>query len=250
MSKPKKKKIDETKPENEATQDEEGNFAQFVTSAMRAPRQGIYEHLLSQFMAQAVLVTDPLKRIKLVCEAALMVPERDRENLAIDYEKIEVLYAIANSLLNQAVRSDQLARDAVVSIPWGFIPNEENFKKYVAPWYNVHLIEYWAPLLKHCVKLRYDSYGFPHVVSISEEPAWFFFYDVSICLTITAYNRLKNAFAAWAIPTVQAYLAELTQIVSPSLYAEILGLTTRGKKASYAEKVKEATPPPEATVEG
>jgi len=218
-------------------QDKEDDFNKFVSSAIRAPRAGAYEHLLSQFLASAVVVTDPLKRVKIVCEAALMIPESQR-NLDISYEKIEVLNIVANALLNKTTMKLPDG-SAYVSIPWGFKLVEENFQKFVKPW-DKHNLTYYPVLLKKQAEIEWDYRGIPTVKKIFYDPYWRWFFEASGCLTVAGYNNLKNSFAAWAIPQVQLYLAELTRVVSPGLYGQILGLYTRRGKQSYAQKVKEA----------
>jgi len=249
-------------------------FLEFVSSAIRAPRAGAYEHLLSQFLAQAVICTDPLKRVKVVCEAALMIPESERKSLAIDYETVQVLNHLANAFLNRSTH--KIEEVEVVSIPWGFPLTEKNFEKFIKPWLKCKfpfypfllrnhtetwkvwtcrkcktvLAEKQLPVLKEpkipskcpgCgTKLTnwwdWDSY---EELRVKENPLWSFFFDASNCLSLEGYNTLKNAFAAWAIPKVQLYLAELTRVVSPGLYREILGLYTKRTRKGYAEKVKE-----------
>jgi DNA-directed RNA polymerase subunit RPC12/RpoP len=76
---------------------------------------------------------------------------------------------------------------------------------------------------------------------LNEEPYWSFFFEMSTNLTPQGYDILRNNFIAWAIPQAQLILAELTRMVDPNLYAEMLGLYSRRGKPSLTEKVKEAT---------
>lgn len=237
LSKPKKK----TKQEQaEQKPNEDKEFQEFVSTAMRAPRTGPYEQLLSQFLCAAVVVTDPLKRIKTVCEAALMVPDEERKDIAIDYEKVEVLNNVANPLLNFTVRNFLEAE--VRSIPWGFALTEENFKKFIEPWLCILPI-YYPHLLRQHVVLGKATYPWqlPPIVKIIFEPHWSHFFDSSSCLSVDGYGSLKSSFIAWAISDIQHYLAELTSVVSPSTYNEILGLyntTPKKGRKSYSEKIK------------
>lgn len=192
---------------------------------------------MSQFLAQSIICTDPLKRVKVVCEAALMVNEKERSNLAIDYGQIEILNAIANAFLNVAVRRYDGGVDLFV-IPWGFLPVEENYQKYVKPWFNCAPV-FWSLFLSKHAEFGRDSYNRPYVKKIITDPLWSFFFDASNCLSADGYNNLKNSFSAWAIPIVQQYLAELTRVVSPSVYGEVLGFYSKSRKKDYGEKVKE-----------
>jgi len=255
--------------------DEEAEFEAFVSSAIRKPKEGIYEHLLSQFLASAVVVTDPLKRVKILSEAALMVPEVQRKGLGIDYELVEVLNSVANALLVPVVKKLHNGIE-YVSIPWGFEKNEENFRKYIEPWLNCNF-SYWPQLLRdhietwtvwfcyECdselfrtktlrrklkVKLpkkcpecgakieHYTDYYSRQIDVIVDDPFWSFFFEASGCLTVNGYRDLRNAFARWAIPKVQLFMAELSRVVRPELYSDILAIYTK-KKGSFREKVKE-----------
>jgi hypothetical protein len=248
----KKKEPEEGSEESQGGEDEETDLQKFVANAVRAPRGGIYEHLLSQFMAQAVIVTDPLKRIKIVCEAALMIPEKDRENLAIDYDRLRGFNLVANALLHYTVRQEFYGKlpFQVISISWGFAMDEDNYRKLILPWIQYPVMHY--PFLirdKKHVEIGYDSYSLPIVKKCSCEPLWSYVFAASTCLAMEGYDSLRNSFAAWAIPQVQLYLTELTEIVNPTLYAEILGLTARGRKG-YSEKVKETAEKMEEPTEG
>jgi phage FluMu protein Com len=276
------------KKQEEIEKGNEKDFIDFVSSAIRAPRQGAYEHILSQFLAQAVICTDPLKRIKVVTEAALMIPGSERKNLAIDYGKVEIFRSITTALLNRVTRySGDPDKNPIemVSCSWGFLESEENFDKFISPWFNYQL--YYLPefivdhkeqtdrmayccrrcgqflaeekisnspkLPRRCprcnasVRSSLSSFERPLKIRrqrIVENPFWSFFFEASHCLELEGYNAMVNNFADWAIPQVQLFLAELTRVVSPSLYSEILGLYTGPRRKSYAEKVKEVAEVP------
>jgi hypothetical protein len=237
MSKTKSKKKEKDEPREQQNEEKsQDDFAEFVSKAIREPRGGAYEQLLSQFLAQAVICTDPLKRVKVVCEAALMIPEPERADLAIDYETVEILNMVTNAFLNSATN-----RDGAVSISWGFHETEENGVKFVQPWQTTKIWYYPHLLRTHVVFEHYSGYGMPKIKRIVTEPFWDWFFDATHCLSTDGYNTLRNSFVAWAIPQIQLYLSELTHVVSPSLYSEVLGLYTRPKKRSYAEKVKEVS---------
>ena len=240
------------KEQSESEQDieeetEEVSDMEFIQSVIRAPRQGTYEQFLCQLLAQSVICTDPLKRIKIVCETAETVKEDEKEKLKIDYEKIKVLNVVANVFLNPSVHHNSYCSDSIVSLSWGFFPSEENFKKYIIPWYNQCNMCFWPLLLQRHVKIGYDSFRRPFVKEIIWNPEWSFFFDASDCLCPIGFNKLKNAFVAWASPQAQQYLAELTGAVDQNTYREILGLYTKPGRKGYAEKVKEVAKVPETS---
>ena len=277
MSKKPKKKDSGQESESEEQED-----AEFLLSATRAPRQGAYEHFLTQSLAQTIFMTDDLKRIKAITVSALMVQESERENVGVDYQLVRVLNQVASALLNPTLNKKPEFNMELVSVPWGFSESEENYKTFILPWYNCKPF-FWPIMLRkhgetwrtwHCLhctaevlKAKFplsDTLRFPHrcpkchslVVNpynsaivnlttsdqtiLNEEPYWSFFFEVSINLTPQGYDLLRNNFVAWAIPQAQLILAELTRMVDPNLYAEMLGLYSRRGRQGYAEKVKEA----------
>ena len=273
-----KENEEEQEKNREEPDREEAQFKQFFSTAIRAPKAGSFEHFLTQSLAQTILMTDVLKQTKKVTESALMIFETERENLAIDYQKVNVLNLVANALLNPSVGKFPENME-VVSIPWGFPQTEENYKTFILPWYNCKPF-FWPRLLRkhaetwrtwrclHCTgevlkaKLPFpDTLRAPRVcpkcgkhltfnaeyVTVSDltevikEPSWSFFFEMSTYLTPQGYDLLRNNFVAWAISQAQLILAELTRMVDPNLYAEMLGLYSRRGKQSLSEKIKEAT---------
>lgn len=282
MSKKPKKKDSGQESESEDQED-----AEFLLSATRAPRQGAYEHFLTQSLAQTIFMTDDLKRIKAITVSALMVQESERENVGVDYQLVRVLNQVASALLNPSLSKKPDLNMEIVSVPWGFSESEENYKTFILPWYNCKPF-YWSIMLRkhgetwrtwHCSKctaevlkakfplsdiLRFprrcpkchnqvvNPYNgiayvtFSDQAEIAGEPCWSFFFEISLNLTPQGYDLLKSNFVAWAIPQAQLILSELTRMVDPNLYAEMLGLYGRRGKQSLSEKVKEATEGPKS----
>ena len=280
-----KENEEEQEKNREEPNKEEAQFKQFFSTAIRAPKAGSFEHFLTQSLAQTILMTDVLKRAKNVTESALMIFETERENLAIDYQKVNVLNLVANALLNPSVGKFPENME-VVSIPWGFPQTEENYKTFILPWYNCKPFFWQRFLIRHgetwrtwhCSKctaevLRAkfplpDTLRFPQrcpkchntivnpyngiayvttfdQTEINREPYWSFFFEMSTYLTPQGYDLLRNNFGAWATPQIQLFLAELSRMVDPSLYAEIVGLyTSKHGRKGYAEKVKEVSEVP------
>jgi hypothetical protein len=269
------------KDSGQESESEEQEDAEFLLSATRAPRQGAYEHFLTQSLAQTIFMTDDLKRIKAISVSALMVQEAEREKVAVDYELVRVLNQVASALLSPSLNKKPDFNMEIVSVPWGFPETEENYKTFILPWYNCKPF-YWSIMLRrhgetwrtwHCqkcttevLKAKFplsDTLRFPYrcpkchniivnpyngiayvttfdQTEINREPCWSFFFEISINLTPQGYDLLRSNFVAWAIPQTQLILAELTRMVDPNLYAEMLGLYSRRGKQGYAEKVKEA----------
>jgi hypothetical protein len=98
-----------------------------------------------------------------------------------------------------------------------------------------------------CHKETSNPYnGIPYTTTndqteVNKEPSWSFFFEMTTYLTPQGYDLLRNNFAVWATPQIQLFLAELTRMVDPSLYAEIVGLYTKHGRKGYTEKAKEVS---------
>lgn len=245
----KEDKKEEEPVEDEEKPEEELSDGEFISSVVRAQRQGTFEQFLCQLLAQSVICTDPLKRVKIVTEGAWTVEERESMELKIDYERVKVLNALANAFLNPSTqRYNEILE--VVSIPWGFDMKEENFEKFIRPWVQGYASYYPVFLSPRHVVLRkptYESGWQPTVVKIIYEPHWEWFFESSQCLSSQGFNTLRNSFIAWASPQAQRLLAELTNAVDPNTYRDILGLYTKSRRRDYAQKVKETAQPKAGT---
>jgi len=200
-----------SQPEPEAPEDP---LAEFASRAIRRPAPGAYELLLSQHLVAAV-GADPITKIRLICEAALMVPQVREE----EKDTAEILYAVATSLDQTRINVTLDARadlqpDWRGMIAWSFPPTKENFEKYIAPW-----------LGETMEGLYYKYRG----RDISEEadkaeragPHEYFFW-----LTDHAHNsaleRLRSRFAIWATPRAMKIATKLIEKIEPDTYKEIL----------------------------
>jgi hypothetical protein len=175
----------------------------------------------------------------------------------------------------------------VISIPWGFPQTEENFKKFILPWFSCGL-RYWSDFItKHvenwtiwecchcgqefgrrkipdldrpkipgkcpkCQSSQFSSYyHFPEYNKrtfrlIVNTSSWSYFFEVCQYLSPEGYDLLKSNFVGWASEPVQELLGELTKMVDPNLYDQILGLYEKRGKKGYAEKLKETAEVPAA----
>jgi hypothetical protein len=225
-------------------------------------------------------MTDDLKRTKAMTVAALMVPEAEREKVVVEYKAVEVLNQVANALLTPSLTKMQGDIQVVAVpwgfpqseenyksfiLPWY---NCKPFfwpillRKHGETWRTWHCQNCTTEVLKAKFPLS-DTFRLPHRcpkchkelvnpyngilyvttgddTNITKEPYWSFFFEMTTCLTPIGYDLLRNNFVAWATPQVRLILAELTRMVDPNLYAEMLGLYSRRGKQGYAEKVKEA----------
>ncbi|MBS7635343.1 hypothetical protein KEJ34_07685 [Candidatus Bathyarchaeota archaeon] len=201
----------EVEETEEIIETEEREFEEFSARALRLRRKGAFENMLAQHLVLSV-GAEPLRKVRLICEAAFMVPEG---KLQIDKQQLEAVYKVVLSFLNS-----NMTKEGTISIAWGFPLTEESYEKYVAPWQksNVPLIisgDYKrAEVKSREEKFLYETY------SLDLYPASFYF--------------LKAEFLSWAIPIVMRVYEQLSRLVDPDLYREMLQ-AVRGMGAEEGE---------------
>lgn len=119
---------EETEKETE-TKKEDEKFAKFIQESVRGPKQGIFEHLLCQTLVAAV-GSEPLKKIRLTCEAALMV--QDLKAIGIDKDEVDLVLKVTSGFTNTAHYHFQNAFFCYMAFP--FESTKENYSKYIEPW--------------------------------------------------------------------------------------------------------------------
>ena len=238
--------------------------------ALRGPKtRGILEHSLCQHLAQAVY-SAPLRKIRFICEAAYLLSQEERQQLGINNEELDVIYRVCLSFLNvvanrAATVTKKRGRKFVTypcspytyyTIAWAFnvtLPPPEilnQYKRYVQPWIRNNYIRYakvsgyvqLLEALKEVIK-KYDSKIDELEKSKAEEKqlqqayemrnacvAQFFFVS-SQCTFPEDYYSLVGQFTAWALPKTQRIFAQLSSLVDPTLYTQMLGLYRRAEEA-------------------
>jgi len=80
--------------------------------------------LLCQHLIMSVN-TDPMNKVRLVCEAAWMV---EPDKITLDMNQVETIYTTALSFLNTNPKAEFIA------VAWGFTLTPENYERFVEPW--------------------------------------------------------------------------------------------------------------------
>ena len=222
--------------EIELKEGEGSQLAEFVSRAVRTPKQGIFEHLLCQHLASAVL-SNPLRKIRLICEAAMMVPQ---ELLDVDWELVKTIHAVALGFMESS-------KPHIFPIPGSYQPiiyyqlvfpfheDEENFNRFIKPWLRSLDIRCWTPASSS----RREEERQKNIPLWS----WFFWVVGDTMLTEASFNKLKAQFLRWALPKCQEIFRKLSELVNPSLYSEILATMTReiSEKKPAKPSVEEPT---------
>lgn len=187
-------------------QNENEALESFAQTALRRNKTGSYEQLLCQHLIKAV-AEQPTEKIRLICEAAYMVPGFESENLEVIFEVSTSFNATQYNVFKDSFMRDPSMRWPGV-IAWGFKQDEESYTKYIQPW-----IRTLGGLIPNTNKSEKS-------VDEMTNPEYFFW------VTRHAHNStleiLKSRFTIWAVPKAMQILEQLTAYVSPDTYAEML----------------------------
>lgn len=114
----------------------------FMSTAIRGPKDRTSEELLCMKLYAANRTSDPLQRVRFICEAAWFSKDRTKSP-GIDFSTVDWLYQVAVALTS--VEKDQVVTSYWQGrpyqwiwrypIPWPFQPTRENFARYIMPWY-------------------------------------------------------------------------------------------------------------------
>ncbi len=218
------------------------DLEKFASSSMRGRKRGIYQQLLGSLLIKANRTDDPLIKISCICEAAYM----SRNKKVLDMNLIECCFTVCKSLQN--VRTINKKNWSYIRVTFPFIPNEENWKKYIAPWQKISLRYY--PLITSWRHLKYptedrlvhvspyhqldhynkvaefnDKLSEKVVNEIGELPKDFQFYQKCSALSIKSFKELKEEFWLWAVQKLMELQAVLSDEIDPKVYGDIGGQT-------------------------
>jgi len=202
----------------ETEQEEMGEFVRRMT---RKPQQGILERTLCFYILQSN-GAKPLQAIAHVVNGALLLSPEERKKIGINEDELSILKSIVFPLLNPAESPGEITRHYRLSawqVFWSFPQTEENFEKFIAPWYHGLQECLWQDEFLREFKDAKRSKRFWHLTN---------FY-----LSRAAYNGLVNQFVAWALPIAQGIKARLATLVAPSTLSEMMKLVPQ--KAESAE---------------
>ena len=178
----------------------------FASSALRRNKPGSYEQLLCQHLIKAV-IADPIEKIRLICEAAMMVPKFTADNL-------DTLYNIATSFVSTKINVfidakflNQSDWDGVIA--WSIPRNKESYEKNILP---------WARSLNYIH--RKGRHKAPDNINECEDFQLFWY--TTFDATNGTLEVLKSRFTIWAMPQAMRILEQLTEFVSPDVYTEML----------------------------
>jgi len=188
--------------------EEKGGFEDFASQALRLHKQGAFENLLCQHLIMSVAI-DPLTKVRLICEASLLV---DADKISLNLDDIETIYAVALSFLNTNPEAE------FVAVGWGFTLTIENYERFIEPWRRN------TPLFfrSSCQAETDDKRKRLNKAETDAEE--FYLYTMKFDLHPSSFQVLKSEFLRWSIPLVMAIFEKLSRLVQPDLYKEMLAM--------------------------
>lgn len=198
---------------------EESEFISFKSEALRSQRRGTYQQLLCQILISSV-TSKPLKKISSICQAAMTEP--DLEKHGINPEFIDVASNVATGF--QRTIHMHLGSVYFCNISWPFELTEQNYIRYINPWHHGPLLFYPYLGQEWLANQRREEVE----KQLAKFPQWKYFFMVTtrVNLTDNSYQTLLGQFTSWALPQIMQVFRELSKLVQPSLYKEMLALLT------------------------
>jgi len=194
----------------------------FSKAALNFYKMGCREQIVSSLLIRANLSGDGLKKVKLICESAMLTEDKEGK---INQQEIQDLYAVASSL-----DSFQKDKTGAFSISWSFPNTEENFNKFIKPWHKTFLGYY---PLKLSLARKYlhliDPYGggglnevYSKVSSEMKTLSTFKgFFDITQgALNESGYYTLKAEFSQYALLKLMEVQKIIAKTISPNIYSE------------------------------
>lgn len=212
-------------------------FEGFVGTALRGPKMGIYQNLLAGLLIRASTVSDPLKKIQNLCEAAQLCKKKK----GIDMDLIEVCSAVCESLQNTEANINP---KRTFRVTWVFPETPENWSRYIEPW-NKRYVGYYAlrtsfgidkDPLRHQEGFLYDYQTAEEIRAMKEKlneevtkqirkmPKNKSFWIKTEALTIRSFACLKGEFSRWALTKLLPIQVTIADQIDPRVYGEVAAL--------------------------
>ncbi len=217
---------------------EEKSLVDFESKALRGPKSGAYQQLLSQTLIKAKLAKEPIQKIATICEAAMMSRNKDE----LDMGLIDSVYAVCTSFNKTELNNNQ----GHAEIAWTFPSSEENYKRLIEPWQKIGLS--WCPLSTdfchdhYPSKPSFDMYTFQAdqernydawqeiqkkvVEEINKQPTHKQFYQHTSAVSRGSYFSLVGEFQIWALRKLLEVQTILMDEVDPKVYQDTLSIFT------------------------
>lgn len=203
---------------------------ELAAKALRPPQRLSAEDLVASELASAVL-SEPLAKIRHVCEALMLLDGDEREQAGITKEEAreaEKLYALATALQNAHINREIISFDPLISvdryamIPWPFPCEEaEAWLDWVGD--DFHAL-YWMRRSEEQQKKvekkieELTHLGSVHFITRTQEA------------TMDTYKGIVIRFTNYAMPRATVLMKKIIRLVSPDSYRQALQILRGGKR--------------------
>jgi len=169
-----------------------------------------YHYQISAFYLMNTISHEPVKKVRILCEALMGWASNEKRG------RFEDLYKIAVAL-DSAKRDDEH-----LCIAWPFENNETNYNKFIKPWLKLYPdFQYMNELEKEkkLSKLKYIEYEKEVEGRVTRfrqlDFGWENFYAITtkLGLSTIALDELKAEFSVYAMGTVMGALTEMLKDV-------------------------------------
>ena len=203
-----------------------------AAKTLRPERRISAEDLVASELASAIL-SEPLAKIRHVCEALMLLDEAERKQAGITEDEAresERIYALASAIQNAHIDremisySPPIAIDKFATIPWPF-PREKaaEWLEWVGEDFR-HLVLYYPHGGSESREKRSKKYEeLPylehlHAITSGEETA------------MHTYKGLVIRFTQYAMPKAAALMKKIILLVSPDSYRQALQILRGGRR--------------------
>jgi hypothetical protein len=200
---------------------------ELAAKTLRPPRRLSAEDLIASELASAAL-SDPVQKIRHVCEALMFLNGEERRQAGITEEEVkraEMIYSLAVMFLNvyqEVFRTTSgLFVERSSTIQWPFSLREaEKWKEWLCP---PGLVIRYSEGEEDCGE----------DVKVPEgRPEWEANYALTQGYKVTpdTVNRLKTHFVIRAMPEISALMKKIMRLVSPDSYHQALQILRGGRR--------------------
>jgi len=224
---------------SEQDETSESDFDRFAEQALRGPRKGVYEHVIAGLLIKANSCSDPLRKVRTLCEAAISVKDKEKLNM----DTVEVAFTVSSVFLKVELIQNK-PEQYWVSIPWSFKLTEENWRKYIAPWQKIdlHYFPYQTSLRKTkfpevpifdsfgSLECHYDAQELYEAKTkatnlvremITKLPEHEKFFEMTTALSRESFFALRTEFENWAISQLLTVQNAIAEQIAPSIFSEV-----------------------------
>jgi len=202
---------------------------ELAAKTLRPPQRISAEDLIASELANAVL-SDPVQKIRHVCEALMFLDESERKQARITDDEVkeaEKLYRLAITFLNvatdQVIASDGRKIDVAATIQWPFGEQEAGeWEKWLTPpgvtiqWFGLNENE--GNEIEAAVQ---------KTKSLGERN---FIYTQGRKLTLDSVFAFKTHFTVNAMPTAARLMKKIMALISPDSYQRALQIMRGGRR--------------------